>query len=186
MGKQYPVVTYDQPGSDPTHPDNSRFTIGDTRITSGPAQDPRYPGGTFTTVQSGGGKRSEVSGGDYGDDGDDSQQGGGSSCYIATAVLGSPSGGNVDILEPLKAWRYAVMEQSRLGLWMSNLYRRTAPATAKKVAKIPLTRVLLRRVFVDPALQLADEKPSLLRDVRLYGLFVLGTVSAKVLTIGRN
>jgi len=185
MGKQYPVVTYDQPGSDPTHPDNSRFTIGDTRITSGPAQDPRYPGGTFTTVESGGGKRSEVSDGDYGDGDDDSQQGG-SNCYIATAVLGSPSGGNVDILEPLKAWRYAVMEQSRLGLWMSTLYRRTAPATAKKISRTPLTCVLLRRVFVDSALRLANEKPSLLRDARLYGLFVLGTVSAKVLTIGRN
>ena len=70
MGKQYPVVTYDPPGSDPNRPDNSRITIGDTRITGGPSIDPRHPGGTFISVEHGGGKRSEVFDGD-GNGGDD-------------------------------------------------------------------------------------------------------------------
>ena len=172
MGK-YPVVTYDEPGSDPNRPDNSRFTIGDTRITSGPSIDPRHQGGTFISVEHGGGKRSMV----YDDDdSDDTPQRDSSGCYIASAVFGSPSGGNADMLEPLKVWRYAVMEQSRLGLWMSSLYRRSAPITARKVSTAPLICSLLRHIFVDPALRLTNEKPSFLRDVQLYCLF-LGVIN---------
>ena len=45
-GKQYPVGTYDPPGSDPKNPGNSRFTKGNSSITSGPAKDPNHKGNT--------------------------------------------------------------------------------------------------------------------------------------------
>lgn len=40
------VKTYDPPGSDPKNPGNSRFTIGENQITSGPAKDPSHPKGS--------------------------------------------------------------------------------------------------------------------------------------------
>lgn len=56
--KQYPITTYDQPGSDPGKPDNSRFTIGDTSITSGPSLDPTINDTNFISVQQGNEKAS--------------------------------------------------------------------------------------------------------------------------------
>lgn len=182
MGKQYPVTTYDEPGSDPSHPENSRITTGNTRVTSGPAQDPRYKGGTFISIEHGDSKRTEIYEASE-DDYDAAPRG--SSCYIATAVMSRMSvGEDLSILEPLRAWRYSVMERTRPGRFMSNLYRRTAPSTALAISRMPWACSILRFVFVRPATYLVTREPSVFRDVLLYLIFVTGMTTATLLTIG--
>jgi len=48
-GQTYPINTYDPPGSDAAHPDNSRFMMGDKYITSGPANDPQPEADRFVS-----------------------------------------------------------------------------------------------------------------------------------------
>ena len=60
MGKRYPINTYDEKGSDPKNPGNSRFTLNGGTITSGPAQDPRYEGQRFLSVDNDEGKSTYI------------------------------------------------------------------------------------------------------------------------------
>ena len=60
MGKKYPINTYDQEGSDPKNPGNSRFTINGGTITSGPAKDPNYEGQRFISVDNEEGKSTHI------------------------------------------------------------------------------------------------------------------------------
>ena len=60
MEKRYPINTYDEEGSDPKNPGNSRFTLNGGTITSGPAQDPRYEGQRFLSVDNDEGKSTYI------------------------------------------------------------------------------------------------------------------------------
>jgi hypothetical protein len=60
MGKKYPINTYDEEGSDPKKPENSRFTLNGGTITSGPALDPKYEGQRFVSVDNDKGKKSFI------------------------------------------------------------------------------------------------------------------------------
>jgi hypothetical protein len=60
MEKRYPINTYDEEGSDPKNPANSRFTLNGGTITSGPAQDPRYEGQRFLSVDNNEGKSTYI------------------------------------------------------------------------------------------------------------------------------
>ncbi|GEM_PF-6613953 len=111
----------------------------------------------------------------------DSSSSGGSGCYIATATLQ----GNipVTILNPLKLWRYTVLESTASGLYLSEFYRRTAPAMAAKVQGMPQASKLLYKVFVAPALLLVALPKTLLRDIALVLVFLTGMLVANIYTL---
>ena len=180
MGGKYPINTWDEQGSDPNHPDNSRFTINGSSITSGPAQDPRYEGQRFISVQGPYGKYSGVV-----DDDNDSYEtntdgaddyAGSSGCFIATATL--QDNYPADILAPLKKWRYEVLETTAFGNILSKRYRNTAPKIAVKMQRLPRTCAFLRKYFVFPAIDLAEQVPSTYRNIKLLLLFLVGSVIA--------
>ena len=90
---------------------------------------------------------------DFGSDDKSSSSGG---CYIATASLQGNL--NYEDLLPLKDWRYNVLEGSAFGHRLSNYYRRTAPSTALKVERRHKLSLVLRSVFVKPALMLVERR----------------------------
>lgn len=102
-----------------------------------------------------------------------------SGCYIATASLqGSLT---VDNLLPLKQWRYDVLERWRLGMYLSEYYRRSASPIAGKVEQMPRVGRLLRNTFVKPALWLSIRNESWFRDAALFIIFLLGLTVANVI-----
>lgn len=178
MGGKYPINTWDEQGSDPKHPGNSRFTINGSSITSGPAQDPRYEGQRFISVQGPSGKYSGVVDDDddsYETD-DDADYAGSSGCFIATATL--QDNYPADILVPLKKWRYDVLETTFFGNILSKRYRNTAPRVAAKMQRLPRVCAFLRKYFVFPAIDLAEQAPSTSRNMKLLLLFLVGSVIA--------
>lgn len=174
-GKQYPVGTYDPPGSDPKNPGNSRFTKGNSSITSGPAKDPNHKGKRFVSVQNPQGKGTYIV-----DNSGDDDKGKEEGCFIATATLGTSQ--NLKILDPLKSWRYQVMETSKFGLWLSSLYRSKAPEIAVKVSNLSFQKRVLYLLFVSPAIQVVGWKPSFVKNLALYTLFLAGFILAKLST----
>jgi hypothetical protein len=171
VGRQYPINTWDEPGSDPDHPGNSRFTINWSNITSGPAMDPAHEGDRFLSVQNQHGKSSYIVGDEY-----EESSGG---CFIATASIKGDI--PVDALTPLKTWRYNVMETSLLGQKLSTHYRRTAPDVARKIGNMPRVAAFLRICFVIPAIVIAQKPKSYLRDSALWAIFILGSLTARAI-----
>lgn len=107
------------------------------------------------------------------DDGDNSTSSGGSTCFIATACL-STKGISASVLDPLKDWRYSVMESTLYGRLLSNLYRKEAPVIATAIGDFPRVCSLLDRVFVQPSLKLVRKKHTTLCNFLLYILFLTG------------
>jgi hypothetical protein len=143
--------------------------------TSGPAQDPEHEGERFISVQNEHGKNSYTVEDAYEGD-DESEEQNSSGCYIATATI--PEGCSIDILKPLKQWRYTTMESTWLGKRAASHYRNTAPSIARKIAHIPQTATFLRRLFVMPAVRMATMPKSVLRDTLLWCFFIAVNVVA--------
>lgn len=129
----------------------------------------------------------DVTTGSYDDDygGDQGSGGGGGICYIATATLmGRPE--SASVLRLLKGWRYGTLEQSRLGLKLSNYYRRTAPSLAQILPRYPVVAGSIRGFFVLPAVRMLKREPKtkvakLFRDLVLGLIFVSGLVYGGIL-----
>lgn len=105
-------------------------------------------------------------------------------CYIATATLQGRE--PVEVLEPLKQWRYDVLEKWGFGNKLSNYYRRTAPPIAKEVSQMPFIGAVLRNLLVKPAVILSQRPPSLMRDAALLCLFLVGLSIAEVIKFTKN
>ena len=93
-------------------------------------------------------------------------------CYIATASLQGAM--TVEVLNPLKEWRYTILERSSLGGRLSNYYRRTAPEVAKMVSEMPILGTVLRTLIVNPAVRIANRPRNLANNILLYVLFAVG------------
>lgn len=104
-----------------------------------------------------------------------------SSCYIATASLQ----GKIlsEDLQPLKNWRYTVLESNSIGKHLSNYYRRTAPGIAAKISAMPLFSTMLRNMFVRPALSIVKKKRNFVRDFSLWVIFIVMMVFAHAGTV---
>ncbi len=121
---------------------------------------------------------------DYSDDSDDpndSVQGGGSSCYIATAAMQGFYPTN--ILQPLKDWRYGVLESGWLGRYLSSYYRKTAPHIALKVSRSEDWARFIRQWFVLPATRVATWPESPIKDICLWTLFLCCLAVSKALDL---
>ncbi|MFH1388605.1 MAG: CFI-box-CTERM domain-containing protein [Patescibacteria group bacterium] len=102
--------------------------------------------------------------------------GSGDLCYIATATLGTYAFAELDLL---KSWRYSELESSRLGMWLSNYYRRTAPDVAKRLPNKPVLRASFRTIFVEPAIwflkNVSEESLGrIARNLAMWALFLAG------------
>jgi len=175
MGTEYPINTYDPEGSDPKNPGNSRFTINGGTITSGPAQDEKYKGQRFISVDNMEGKSTYIVP-DTSDKSDSSSTSGW--CFIATATL--QGNYSESVLIPLKDWRYRIMESSRFGMYLSNNYRQFAPKIAYQISDMPKASEFLRKFFVFPAIKLS-KNPGFVSNLLLWIIFFIGSISARIL-----
>lgn len=105
-------------------------------------------------------------------------------CYIASASLQGTM--DIDQLDPLKEWRYKVLERSHVGKLLSDFYRSTAPRIAAKVGRMPRLARLLRVWFVKPALFIVNKPRSIWRSVKLSFLFITGMLIATLGTLFKN
>lgn len=120
----------------------------------------------------------------YDKDWDNSSNNSSGSCYIATASLQGAM--PIEILEPLKQWRYVVLEKSSFGNRLSSYYRRTAPQLAKEIAGMPRMSAFLRNTIVKPAIRLANRPPSVARNTGMFTLFLIGLSIAEVVKVLRK
>jgi hypothetical protein len=104
-----------------------------------------------------------------------------SGCFIATAIIQKQF--SLDILEPLKVWRYKVLERTLIGKFLSNHYRHVAPGVASRIKDFPVVSAFLCQAFVLPAITCASEPASLWREVRLIFYFVTGFVTARCIEL---
>ena len=118
---------------------------------------------------------------------DSSQTGSGrgSGCYIATAAIKGHM--NIDALNPLKLWRYSVLERSHIGYKLSSYYRKTAPFVAAEIDVRPFLAIFLRKLFILPALRVLKQRESASRreiyDTILWLIFVTGLSIMEALKI---
>lgn len=117
-------------------------------------------------------------------DKNDNSSNSGGGCYIATASLQGAM--PIEVLDPLKEWRYTILEKSSFGNRLSGYYRRTAPSIAKEIAGMPRVSAFLRNTIVKPAVSLANRPSSLARNVALYSLFLIGLSIAEVVKVLRK
>lgn len=101
-------------------------------------------------------------------------------CYIANASINGFM--PLESLVPLKHWRYTVLEKSSIGLFFSNIYRRKAPAIAKKISSMPTACKAIRKFFVIPALHVLRQRKGFRRDFVMWVLFLTLMVTTKVMT----
>lgn len=107
----------------------------------------------------------------------------GSGCYIATASLQGLM--PIESLNPLKKWRYTVLERSKIGGYFSALYRNNAPEIAFVIADMPLLCTLIRHFFITPSLKLVAKRQTFGRDLLLWSLFLTLMGFAKLMTLGK-
>ena len=110
--------------------------------------------------------------------------GSGDFCYIATATLGTRAFAELGLL---KSWRYAELENSRFGLWLSNYYRRTAPRVAKHLPNRPVLRASFRTIFVKPAIWFLKNVPErslgrFVRNLAMWAILLLGLAYGTVVS----
>ena len=105
-------------------------------------------------------------------------------CYIATASINGFM--TLESIEPLKYWRYTVLEKSSVGFFFSNVYRRKAPGIAKKISTMPTACLIVRKAFVTPALQILEKRKGVVRDFTMWFLFLTLILTAKVITMFRK
>jgi hypothetical protein len=78
--------------------------------------------------------------------------GGGGGCFIATAALGTPLAGEIDVLRGV---RDTVLLPGALGTMIVDVYYRLSPAIAEQVAERPMVASTIR-VMLRPAIRLSE------------------------------